>query len=133
MNLHSARRSRPPVVRGARRRLQFFIASLLLVGSLVVGVVSLQALVSQSSFRMQELSRRSAELKQQTGELQLEVAKLTSPERIQREAWRLGLRVQDPSKVKALVVRSEPAPESGASAQPVLSFSVKALLAGAPR
>lgn len=114
--------------KGGRRRVRFFAASLLLVGSLVVGVVSLQALVSQTSFRMQDLSRRSLELKRQTGDLQLQVAKLSSPERIRREAWRLGLRAQDPDRVKTLGIGSEPLPEPAAQ-QPVHSFSVKALLA----
>jgi cell division protein FtsL len=133
MKRRSTRRAHPAAVRGSKRRIRFFIASLLLVGSLVVGVVSLQALVSQSSFRMQELSRRTAELKLQTGALQLEVAKLSSPERIQRVAWRLGLRGQDPSKVVTLAVRRQPAPQADAPSQPVHSFSVRALLAGAPR
>jgi cell division protein FtsL len=121
------------VARRGRRGIRFFVCALLLVGTLVVGIVSLQALVSQSSFRMQELSKRSAELKKQTGQLQLEVAKLLSPEHIQREAWRLGLRVRDPSTVKTLGVRIEPASDPAAQAQPVHSFSVKALLAGPPQ
>jgi cell division protein FtsL len=133
MKRRSSGRAHPAAVRGSRRRIRFFIASLFLVGSLVVGVVSLQALVSQSSFRMQELSRRSADLKLQTGALQLEVAKLSAPERIQRVARRLGLRAQDPSRVVTLTVRREPGPQAVAPAQPVHSFSVRALLAGAPR
>jgi len=40
----------------------FLLAAFLAIGSLVVAVVTLQALVAQGSFRMQELARKNGEL-----------------------------------------------------------------------
>lgn len=77
--------------RPRRRHAPFVVLSGLIVGALVVGIVSLQALVSQTSFRMQDLQDRTATLQQQNGELVLRVARLSSPERIAAEAHRLGL------------------------------------------
>ena len=62
------------------------VLSGLIVGALVVGIVSLQALVSQTSFRMQDLQDRTATLQQANGELILRLARLSSPERIAAEA-----------------------------------------------
>jgi cell division protein FtsL len=91
-----------------RRRLPFLIACFVLVGSLVLGVVSVQALASQGSFRMQDLSRRNAELVHANGRLALQIAELSAPRRIQREARRLGLRLPDPDEVHTIVVGGHP-------------------------
>jgi cell division protein FtsL len=95
---------RPP----RRRRLPFLIVCFVLVGSLGLGVVTVQALASQGSFQMQDLSRRNAELSQLNGQLQLEIAELSAPSRIQREAKRLGLRVPDPDEVHTIVMKERP-------------------------
>jgi cell division protein FtsL len=89
-----------------RRRLAFFVVASALVGLMVFGVVSLQALVSQTSFRMQELTSESASLRASYGQLKLEVAELSAPERIVAEARRLGLIV--PDEVHAIRVKSLP-------------------------
>jgi cell division protein FtsL len=105
------RRPRPQlqVVRTPRPgRLPFLIASFLLVGLLVLAVVSVQALSSQGSFRMQELARRNAELVQANGRLQLQIAELSAPGRVQREARRLGYRMPDPDEVQTIVVGARP-------------------------
>jgi cell division protein FtsL len=105
-------RRRPRRLRAVRpprsRRLPFLIASFVLVGSLVLGVVSVQALASQGSFRMQDLSRRNAELEDANGRLQLQIAELSAPKRIQREARRMGLRLPDPDEVHTIVVGGRP-------------------------
>jgi cell division protein FtsL len=103
------RRPRLRVVDPPRpRRLPFLIACFLLVGSLVLGVVSVQALASQGSFRMQDISRRNAVLVDANGRLQLQIAELSAPRRIQREARRLGYRVPDPSEVHTIVADGHP-------------------------
>jgi cell division protein FtsL len=103
------RRPRLRMVKPARsRRLPFLISCFVLVGSLVLGVVSVQALASQGSFRMQDLSRQNAELVDANGRLQLKIAELSAPQRIQREARRLGLRLPDPDQVHAIVVGGRP-------------------------
>jgi cell division protein FtsL len=97
------------VIRPARRRhLPFLIACFLIIGSLVVGVVSVQALVAQSSFRMQELSRRNSELAQASGRLQLQIAELSAPRRIAKEARRLGYRLPDPGQLQTVAVKGRP-------------------------
>lgn len=75
-----------------RRRFPFLVASFVVVGSLVTAVVTTQALVSQTSFRMEELNREASELRNEHGRLMLSVAELSSPERVYHEALRLGLR-----------------------------------------
>jgi cell division protein FtsL len=75
-----------------RRRIPFLVASFVVVGSLVTAVVTTQALVSQTSFRMEELNREASELRNEHGRLMLSVAELSSPERVYHEALRLGLR-----------------------------------------
>jgi cell division protein FtsL len=83
------------VVPRSRSRLPFFIAAFLLVGMTVLGVVALQALVSQNSFRIERLSQRNANLQDTVGRLQLQVAQLSAPARITSEAGKLGLLLPD--------------------------------------
>jgi hypothetical protein len=66
-------------------------------------VASVQAVVSQGSFRMQELTRRNVELEEDYGRLKLRVAQLSAPGRIAAEARRLGFHV--PDAVRPLPVR----------------------------
>jgi cell division protein FtsL len=131
-----ARAGRPPRLprRAARHRaspasrtgrLPFLIASFVLAGILVVGVASLQAVVSQGSFRMQDLTRRNAELRQEYGRLKLQVAELSSPGRIAAQARRLGFHLPDPDDVRTLrvkgLVRMSTRPERVSG--PILSLS----------
>jgi cell division protein FtsL len=90
------------------RRLPFLIACFVFVGSLVVAVVSVQALVAQSSFQMQQVTRRNAVLAQAAGRLQLEIAQLSAPSRMAKEARKLGLRLPGPGQLHTLVVRGRP-------------------------
>ena len=113
------------------RRLPFLIASFVIVGAMIFCVVSLQALVSQTSFRMQNLDRQSSQLRQSYGELKLEVAQLSAPGRISREAKRLGLRLPDSGHVKTLDVpgmtAAQARPSPGAP-----SFALKGILGEEP-
>jgi cell division protein FtsL len=95
-----AARRRPP-----GRRVPFLIASAFLVGALVLSVATLQALISQNSFRLRELSRRGAVLQESVGRLNLEVARLSSPGRIARMARRSGLQL--PGEVHVLPIDGE--------------------------
>jgi cell division protein FtsL len=97
----------------------------------VFGVVTLQALVSQSSFRMQTITRQNQQLQQSYGELKLQIAQLSSPDRIVEQAQRLGLRLPDPSDVHSLSVPGASTSQDGA--QPVsFSFSLKRLIGDQP-
>jgi cell division protein FtsL len=75
----------------------------LVVGALVFGVVALQAMVAETSFRMQDLAQRGVELRQDQGQLRLQIAELTSPRRITKRAKDLGLYF--PEGVRMLRVR----------------------------
>ena len=90
-----------------RRRLApFLLLTTVVVAGLVLAVAVLQALVAQNSFRMEDLARRGATLREENGQLRLEAARLSSPRRIANEARRLGLRLPDPAEVKTLQVES---------------------------
>ena len=114
-----------------RRWLPFLIASFLVVGVLVVGVTSLQAVVSQGSFRMQELTRHNRELQQEYGRLKLKVAQLSSPGRIARKAERMGFHVPDPGEVRALPVKGG-VPSNVTGGLRRTSFSLKGVLEERP-
>ena len=102
---HRAWRGRPRLrlVRPAGpKRIPFLLASCLLVGMCVFGVVVLQVLVSQTSFHMDRLTKQDAILQESHGKLELQVAQLSSPDRIAAEARRLGLIV--PQDVQTITV-----------------------------
>jgi cell division protein FtsL len=80
------RRPRPP------GRVPFFLVSFLVVGGLITAVVSAQAVVYQTSFRMDDLTRRATELQAEHGALKRQLAVLSAPERIAAEARAMGLR-----------------------------------------
>ena len=109
-----------------RRWLPFLIATFLIVGVLVVGVTSLQAVVSQGSFRMQELTRHNRELQQEYGRLNLKVAQLSSPGRIARKARQMGFRLPNPGEVRALPVQGSAPNTSGGLRN--TAFSLKGVL-----
>jgi cell division protein FtsL len=112
-----------------RRRLPFLILSALLVSVLVVGVVSVQAFVAQTSFKIQELTDRTQALRQSYGDLRLEVARLSAPGRIANEAHRLGMRL--PADVQSVQV-SEPAGPPPGPGRRGDSFALKGLIGEHP-
>jgi len=130
-----------PAPKRRRRTAPFLVMSSLLIGALVVGIVTLQALVSQTSFRMQDLEVRAKALQQQYGQQTLIVARLSAPERIAAAAHRAGRVLPDPSKVHTLHVRASSGaqghdrPATNASASGVgapAASSLKAVLGAEP-
>jgi len=120
-----------PRCRPGRRRTPFVIATAMVIGPLVFGVVALQALVSQSSFRMHEIVRQNAQLQQSYGQLKLQVAQLSAPGRIAQQARRLGLLVPDGGSVHTLDVPRT----AGGAQQPTMEpagFALKRLLGDQP-
>jgi cell division protein FtsL len=106
------------------------VISFIVVGLLVFGVVTLQTILSQSSFRMREMERRTLQLRQNYGQLKLDVARLSAPGRIAQEAKRLGLRL--PSRVETITVDT---PSGGTSIQGLdskPSFALKGVLGQGP-
>lgn len=87
----------------------------------------MQTLVSQNAFRMRELSRETVSLQQGYKELKLQVAELSAPRRIAREAASLGLRL--PERVHVLPVEGG-GEATGADTAP--SFALKSLVEGTP-
>jgi len=99
---------------------------------LVVGVASLQAVVSQGSFRMQDLTRHNLELQQEYGRLKLEVAELSSPGRIAARARRLGFRLPQPGDVSTLRVKGTGRANTGAGQLNGPALSLRSLLERRP-
>ena len=83
-------------VNGARRsRSGFLIFSSVLVGSMVLGLVALNALLAQSSFRVDDLEQRVGVLTQENLELTRQQATLSAPGRIAAWARSHGMRLPD--------------------------------------
>ncbi len=80
-----------PSTRAGRRRLPFMLVALLAVASMVVAVVIAQALVAQESFRLNALTQQAEVLEEGYGELRLQAAELSAPERIAEAARQAGL------------------------------------------
>jgi cell division protein FtsL len=86
-----------PSARVRRRRgtIGFLVLSTAVVGSMILGVVALNALLAQSSFRVDDLQQRIAALSQEHLELVHEQATLSAPGRIAAWARRHGMRLPD--------------------------------------
>jgi cell division protein FtsL len=95
--------ARPPTAvpsrpgRRARRasRPAFWVFAAIVVTTLVLGVVSLSAMLVQSGFRVDEVQGRIADLQDRSLSLTHEVAELSSPARIAAWARSHGLVVPD--------------------------------------
>jgi cell division protein FtsL len=85
----SVPRTRMPIRR--RKKVPFLLFSFLVVAATVVALVSAQALVAQESFRVTDLTAEAERLEADYGRLRLEVAELSSPDRIVTAARRAGL------------------------------------------
>jgi cell division protein FtsL len=123
---------RPPRPRQRRRlgRIPFVIVCFMVVGLLVFGVVTVQAILSQTSFRMRQLESRGIHLRQDYGRLKLEVARLSAPRRLVQEAKRLGLRL--PDRVRTLSVDGPTVPGVTPSGGSNPSFALKGVLGEEP-
>ena len=94
--LRPVRREPPPRrVRRSRRRTPFALFSLAVVTLLVMVLASAQAMVAQQAFQVADLTRTVERLEEGHGELRLEVAEMTSPQRLVRAARRFGLVLPD--------------------------------------
>ena len=83
----------------------FLIFSGLVVGGLVLGLTTLNAMVAQSSFKVDDLSSRVDRLQQEAEHKQLEYAQLTAPDRIVSAAQGQGLVLPKPNAVKVVHVQ----------------------------
>ena len=92
---------------------------------------TLQAMVSQTSFRMEQMTRQNSQLQQSYGELKLQVARLSAPGRIAQEARRLGLRLPKGGSVHLLEVAGARGGQPEPVAQPA-AFALKPLLGDQP-
>ena len=103
--------SRPgsPPLRARRRPLPFLVFASLVVGSLVLGLTALNAVLAQGSFRVDDVSHRVDRLQKEFERKQLEVARLSAPARISRLAAGLGMVLPDPHHVRVIHLRGKAA------------------------
>ena len=85
----------PQTRRRRKHHLGFAILATVVVAPMVLGIVSLNALLAQTSFRIDETERRIEELSRENLELVHEQAKLSAPGRIADWASRNGMRLPD--------------------------------------
>lgn len=97
------RRSRRLIKRQASRRVApLALASVVLIGTIVVAVLLERVVLSQSAFELARLRKRVAAAEARHQELLLEAARLESPGRIERVA-RVRLGMVDPVSVNYIV------------------------------
>lgn len=101
-----------PRGRARTRRWPLRAFAVLAVGGLLVAIVAMQALVNQTSFKMRDLQRQTRAARQASTQLRLQVADLSVPERIVRQAATLGLHLPDTRSVHVLQVREPKATAS---------------------
>jgi outer membrane murein-binding lipoprotein Lpp len=80
------------------------VSSGLLIAGLVLGLVTLNAMVAQSSFSVDDLSAKVQQLQQDARVKRLQVAHLTAPEQIAAAAERIGLHLPAPGAVQVIHV-----------------------------
>jgi cell division protein FtsL len=72
-------------------RAPFLVLALVLVGIAVLGIVTMQAFVSETAFEVQKLTADNAQLQQDNAQLRLETAQLATLGHIAEEARKIGL------------------------------------------
>ena len=107
---------------GARRRsaprqhkgtIAFVVVMAVIVTAMVLGLVALQALLAQESFRIDDLQSRVTYLTQLHQEAGLAVARLSSPSRIATEARDVGMGLPADGIQVLHVPTGPPAPKPG--------------------
>jgi cell division protein FtsL len=88
--------------RSRRLRLRFAVVIAAIVVPLIVGLVSLNAVLAQTSFTVDSLTTRVASLQQRGEELRKDVAVLSAPHRIYRWALKQHMITPDPRDVHVL-------------------------------
>ena len=86
-------RPRPRSAPKRRSGLAFWVFSATLIGLLILGLVSLNALLAQNSFRIAELTDRVDRLQEAHDDRVLEAAQLGIASRITQEAEALGMEI----------------------------------------
>ena len=113
--------SPPTAVRGARprrHRLGFVVLATIIVAPVLIGIVSLNALLAQTSLRIDEAERRIEELSREHLTLVHEQARLSAPGRIAAWARRNGMRL--PDDIRSLhTTGGSPAAPAGVADAPV--------------
>jgi len=103
-----------PRIRRRKHAAGFAALATAVVGLMVLGIVTLNALLAQTSFRVDEVERRIDELSQEHLELVREQAQLSAPGRIAEWARRNGMRL--PDDIRSLHASGErPATPAGAA------------------
>ena len=106
----SKRKQRP------RSSVAFWIFSATLLGLVILGLVSLNALLAQNSFRIAELTDRVDQLSKIHDDRVLEVADLSTPSRILGEAESLGMEI--PKRTVVLRIPGARAPHKAVGERP---------------
>jgi cell division protein FtsL len=91
----TARRSRPK----RRRSIGFVLLASTILGSMVFGIVVVNVLLAQTSFRIEEAERHLERLSEEHLELAREQATLSAPGRISAWASRHGMRLPDDIRI----------------------------------
>lgn len=86
----------------------FWILTSAVVTSMVLGVVSLSAMLVQGGFRVDDLQARIADLQERSQQLTLGVAQLSAPVRVAAWARAHGMVTPD----RAVVIRVRPLDEA---------------------
>jgi cell division protein FtsL len=96
--------SRKPATRkrARRLRLRFVVVIAAIVVPLIVGLVSLNAVLAQTSFSVDALTTRVNTLQQKSEELRKDVAVLSAPDRVYRWALKQHMITPDPRDVHVL-------------------------------
>ncbi len=96
--------------------LGFLILSSVLVGTMILGLVALTALLAQSSFRVDDLEKRIGALSQDNVELTRQQAALSAPGRIAVWARSHGMRLPDDVRFLHVPAAGSTAPAGAAGA-----------------
>jgi cell division protein FtsL len=100
-----------PAARRKRHHLGFVLFAAVVVGLLVLGLVTLNAFVAQSSFRIDHLQARVDEQSQRYLALERQAAHLSAPGRI--AAWAVRHEMRTPDEISVLHVSGPRDPERG--------------------
>lgn len=88
----------------------FYVSAVALLLAMVFGLASLNAVLAQGAFRVEELSKQQILLEQQNGELRRSIDDLSSPARLTTAASQAGLVLPDTNDIQ--VVHAGAAPDS---------------------
>jgi outer membrane murein-binding lipoprotein Lpp len=81
------------------------VLSALVVGGLVLGLTTLNAMVAQSSFKVDDLTERVQRLQRDAERKRFDIAELRAPDRVVSAAEELGLVLPKPNAVEVIHVR----------------------------